>query len=155
MALAGVYWPSEKPIPYLVSIAAFGAAANVAVIHALWRVVYGHEDHIWEPTRRESRWLRRAFISRRESNGCTLVRTIDSSWWRAQRKNEADLVIRSALFHLTRRRGRGDVLPTTPSKQHDRKRQRHNAKILDHSLTPQVLHVTPTFLAHVVNAGIV
>lgn len=53
MALAGVYWPSEKPIPKLISIAAFGVAANVAVIHALWRVVYGQQDHIWEPTRRE------------------------------------------------------------------------------------------------------
>ena len=52
-AIVGVCWPSEKPMPYLVSIAAFGAAANVAVIHALWRVVYGHEDHIWEPTRRD------------------------------------------------------------------------------------------------------
>jgi hypothetical protein len=37
-----------------VSVAAFGVAANVAVIHAAWRVVYGHEDHIWEPTRRAS-----------------------------------------------------------------------------------------------------
>jgi hypothetical protein len=32
----------------------FAVAANVAVVHALARVVLGHEDHLWEPTRRTS-----------------------------------------------------------------------------------------------------
>jgi cellulose synthase/poly-beta-1,6-N-acetylglucosamine synthase-like glycosyltransferase len=27
-------------------------AANLAVVHASWRFVHGHDDHIWEPTRR-------------------------------------------------------------------------------------------------------
>jgi len=53
LALVGLYWPSVKPAPYVISVAAFGMAANVAVIHALWRVAFGHQDHIWEPTRRE------------------------------------------------------------------------------------------------------
>ena len=53
LALMGLYWPSAKPAPYAISLAAFGVAANIAVIHALWRVWHGHEDHIWEPTRRE------------------------------------------------------------------------------------------------------
>ena len=39
-------------MPRPVSIAAFGVAANLAVLHAAWRFVGGHEDHIWEPTRR-------------------------------------------------------------------------------------------------------
>ena len=30
----------------------FAVAANVAVVHAIFRVVRGHEDHLWEPTRR-------------------------------------------------------------------------------------------------------
>jgi cellulose synthase/poly-beta-1,6-N-acetylglucosamine synthase-like glycosyltransferase len=54
LAAAGALWPASRPMPRLLSIAAFGVAANVAVVHATWRVVYGHEDHIWEPTRRAS-----------------------------------------------------------------------------------------------------
>jgi len=27
-------------------------SANLAVVHAAWRFVHGHDDHIWEPTRR-------------------------------------------------------------------------------------------------------
>lgn len=27
-------------------------AANLAAVHAAWRFVHGHDDHIWEPTRR-------------------------------------------------------------------------------------------------------
>ena len=30
----------------------FGVAANIAVVHAFLRVLVGHEDHLWEPTRR-------------------------------------------------------------------------------------------------------
>ena len=44
--------PEERRFPRPVSIIAFGVAANVAVIHATWRFLHGHEDHIWEPTRR-------------------------------------------------------------------------------------------------------
>jgi hypothetical protein len=39
-------------MPRVLSIVTFGVAANVAVIHALMRVIIGHEDHVWEPTRR-------------------------------------------------------------------------------------------------------
>lgn len=46
--------PEGKRVPRLVSAMAFGVAANIAVIHASWRFVVGHEDHIWEPTRRAS-----------------------------------------------------------------------------------------------------
>jgi hypothetical protein len=54
MALAGVgaLWPSSRPTPRALSIFTFAAAANLAVVHAMMRVLYGHEDHLWEPTRR-------------------------------------------------------------------------------------------------------
>jgi glycosyltransferase involved in cell wall biosynthesis len=53
LALAGVLWPEERPIPRVLPAGVMGAlAANLAVIHALWRFFHGHEDHIWEPTRR-------------------------------------------------------------------------------------------------------
>jgi cellulose synthase/poly-beta-1,6-N-acetylglucosamine synthase-like glycosyltransferase len=52
LAVAGAVWPSEKRPPRLLSLVAFGVAANVAVLHAVWRVLTGHRDHIWEPTRR-------------------------------------------------------------------------------------------------------
>jgi cellulose synthase/poly-beta-1,6-N-acetylglucosamine synthase-like glycosyltransferase len=45
-------WPEEKPIPRFLAVPAFALAANVAVLHALYRFWIGHEDHIWEPTRR-------------------------------------------------------------------------------------------------------
>jgi glycosyltransferase involved in cell wall biosynthesis len=48
----GALWPARRPIPRLLSTIVFAAAANVAVVHALFRVVLGHEDHLWEPTRR-------------------------------------------------------------------------------------------------------
>jgi glycosyltransferase involved in cell wall biosynthesis len=54
LALAGTLWPRQRPIPRLLSIAAFGVAANIAVLNALWRVLFGHQDHIWEPTRRSA-----------------------------------------------------------------------------------------------------
>lgn len=44
--------PDGKPVPRLVSLVAFALSANMAVIHASWRFTMGHEDHIWEPTRR-------------------------------------------------------------------------------------------------------
>jgi len=52
VAGAGALWPSARPMPRVLSVLTFAAAANVAVIHALGRVVLGHEDHLWEPTRR-------------------------------------------------------------------------------------------------------
>ncbi|MDP9203503.1 MAG: glycosyltransferase [Gemmatimonadota bacterium] len=52
LAVAGAYWPENRSIPRLVSLAAFGTAANVAVLKALWSLVAGHHDHVWEPTRR-------------------------------------------------------------------------------------------------------
>jgi hypothetical protein len=53
VAGVGALWPSTRPIPRVLSIFTFAAAANIAVVHALSRVVLGHEDHLWEPTRRE------------------------------------------------------------------------------------------------------
>jgi glycosyltransferase involved in cell wall biosynthesis len=52
LAVLGAIWPSSRPMPRVLSTLTFAAAANVAVIHALARVVLGHEDHLWEPTRR-------------------------------------------------------------------------------------------------------
>lgn len=52
LAAAGALWPSGKPIPRLLSVAAFGTAANLAVVHSLWRILAGHRDSVWEPTRR-------------------------------------------------------------------------------------------------------
>jgi hypothetical protein len=51
-SVIGWFWPENRPMPRLVSIAAFGVAGNVAVIHALLRFALGEHDHIWEPTRR-------------------------------------------------------------------------------------------------------
>lgn len=53
LALLGARWPDSRPIPgYLPPAILGGLAANLAVIHAWWRVFHGHEDHVWEPTRR-------------------------------------------------------------------------------------------------------
>lgn len=52
IALAGALWPPDRPMPRPMSLIAFAVAANIAVIHAVWRVQVGHDDHIWEPTRR-------------------------------------------------------------------------------------------------------
>jgi cellulose synthase/poly-beta-1,6-N-acetylglucosamine synthase-like glycosyltransferase len=48
----GAIWSSSPRIPRLLSMLTFATAANVAVVHALFRVAYGHDDHLWEPTRR-------------------------------------------------------------------------------------------------------
>jgi len=53
LAAVGALWPRGRSVPRLLSIAAFGAAANVAVVHALLRVMRRREDRLWEPTRRE------------------------------------------------------------------------------------------------------
>lgn len=52
IALLGALWPSSRQMPRVLSVVTFAVAANVAVVHALARVAYGHEDHLWEPTRR-------------------------------------------------------------------------------------------------------
>lgn len=52
IAIAGTLWPPERPMPKLISLVSFTVAANVAVLVATWKVIFGHEDHIWEPTRR-------------------------------------------------------------------------------------------------------
>jgi len=54
LAALGALWPAGKEMPRIVSVAAFGTAANLAVLHALWRVLAGRGDPVWEPTRRES-----------------------------------------------------------------------------------------------------
>jgi hypothetical protein len=40
-------------MPRLISVVAFGVAANLAVIHAVLRLLRAREDKIWEPTRRD------------------------------------------------------------------------------------------------------
>jgi cellulose synthase/poly-beta-1,6-N-acetylglucosamine synthase-like glycosyltransferase len=52
LAVIWTTWPSERRAPRIISLIAFGVAANLAVPHAVWRVLAGHQDHIWEPTRR-------------------------------------------------------------------------------------------------------
>jgi glycosyltransferase involved in cell wall biosynthesis len=61
MALVGVVcallvwrWPEDTKPPRLLAVVAFGMAANAAVVHAFWRFYIGHQDHIWEPTRRST-----------------------------------------------------------------------------------------------------
>jgi hypothetical protein len=46
------YYPWKRPLPRVLTLVAFGLAGNVAVVHALLRVIGGHDDHLWEPTRR-------------------------------------------------------------------------------------------------------
>ncbi len=55
LAATGAAWPEGRRMPGVVSLAAFGAAANLAVIFALWRVAFTDADAIWEPTRREEK----------------------------------------------------------------------------------------------------
>jgi glycosyltransferase involved in cell wall biosynthesis len=52
LAVIGALWPATRPMPRIISTLTFAAAANVAVLHALSRVFLGHQDHLWEPTRR-------------------------------------------------------------------------------------------------------
>jgi cellulose synthase/poly-beta-1,6-N-acetylglucosamine synthase-like glycosyltransferase len=54
VALLGAMWPRNRSAPRLISLIAFGIAANVAVLNAIWRVFVGHNDHVWEPTRRSA-----------------------------------------------------------------------------------------------------
>jgi cellulose synthase/poly-beta-1,6-N-acetylglucosamine synthase-like glycosyltransferase len=52
LAAIGALWPSGRRMPRILSLAAFTTAANFAVVNAFWKVLIGHEDRIWEPTRR-------------------------------------------------------------------------------------------------------
>lgn len=52
LAVIGTVWPSDRRAPRIISLPAFGIAANIAVLHAIWRMLAGHDDYIWEPTRR-------------------------------------------------------------------------------------------------------
>ncbi len=52
LAAAGAMWPVSRPLPRALSLVTFGVAANIAVVHAIIRVAFGTEDHVWEPTRR-------------------------------------------------------------------------------------------------------
>lgn len=52
VAAIGAIWPPARPMPRVVSLVAFAVSANVAVVHALWRVVRRTDGRVWEPTRR-------------------------------------------------------------------------------------------------------
>jgi cellulose synthase/poly-beta-1,6-N-acetylglucosamine synthase-like glycosyltransferase len=52
IAAFGAKASAYRPLPRPLALLTFSVAANVAVIHALVRVANGHEDHLWEPTRR-------------------------------------------------------------------------------------------------------
>lgn len=52
VAVVGAVWPVGRTVPRPISIITFATAANLAVVHAVLRVMFGHEDHLWEPTRR-------------------------------------------------------------------------------------------------------
>jgi drug/metabolite transporter (DMT)-like permease len=52
VALAGYQAAQRRRLPRIISLITFGVSANVAVIRAVVRYFFGHEDHIWEPTRR-------------------------------------------------------------------------------------------------------
>jgi glycosyltransferase involved in cell wall biosynthesis len=58
VAASGALWPRSRAMPRLLSVLTFALSANVAVLHALVRVVRGHEDHLWEPTRRSATFAR-------------------------------------------------------------------------------------------------
>jgi cellulose synthase/poly-beta-1,6-N-acetylglucosamine synthase-like glycosyltransferase len=52
VGLVGYLAARRGPLPRVISLITFGVSANVAVIRAAVRYFFGHEDHIWEPTRR-------------------------------------------------------------------------------------------------------
>ena len=45
-------WPDERQLPSSAAAIAGVLTGNLAVVHALWRFFHGHDDHVWEPTRR-------------------------------------------------------------------------------------------------------
>lgn len=52
LAALGAAWPAGRSIPRILSLAAFGVAANLAVLVSVVRLSAGGKDYIWEPTRR-------------------------------------------------------------------------------------------------------
>jgi glycosyltransferase involved in cell wall biosynthesis len=53
-AVVGATWPESKRVPRFISIVAFSVAANVAVIHAIAKLLRPSDDKTWEPTRRDA-----------------------------------------------------------------------------------------------------
>lgn len=53
LALVGWYWPESRPLPRVLSMPAFLAAGNVAVLSATIKALRGESNAVWEPTRRE------------------------------------------------------------------------------------------------------
>ena len=52
-AIIALRWPESRTMPRAFPVRLLGAlSANIAVVHATWRFFHGHNDHIWEPTRR-------------------------------------------------------------------------------------------------------
>lgn len=53
LAVLGAHWPERRQLPKWMPVSVLGAlAANLAVVHSAWRFLSGHQDHMWEPTRR-------------------------------------------------------------------------------------------------------
>lgn len=53
LSCLGARWPDSRPVPSWLPAGLLGIlAANLAVVHSTWRFFHGHEDHMWEPTRR-------------------------------------------------------------------------------------------------------
>jgi cellulose synthase/poly-beta-1,6-N-acetylglucosamine synthase-like glycosyltransferase len=53
LAFVGATWPDSRRVPRWLPVGLLGIlAANLAVVHSTWRFFHGHEDHMWEPTRR-------------------------------------------------------------------------------------------------------
>lgn len=51
-ALLASRWPESRRLPGSLAGILGALSANLAVVHAAWRFFVGHEDHVWEPTRR-------------------------------------------------------------------------------------------------------
>jgi cellulose synthase/poly-beta-1,6-N-acetylglucosamine synthase-like glycosyltransferase len=52
LAAVGGLLARQRSLPRPIAFVTFAIAGNLAVLHALFRVIHGHEDHVWEPTRR-------------------------------------------------------------------------------------------------------
>jgi hypothetical protein len=52
LAFATTQIPDRWRLPRALAGLLGALAANLAVVHASWRFLHGHDDHIWEPTRR-------------------------------------------------------------------------------------------------------
>lgn len=53
-AAVGAVLSGRRQLTGILSFITFATAANVAVIHAAWRVLEGRRDQLWEPTRRNT-----------------------------------------------------------------------------------------------------